>query len=370
MFTAEKSALLAALSLTGAIVERRNTIPILSHVCLSKPEGEGRLKARMTDLDTEAEIEFAAEVEGPVKPFTVPAHLLLDIVKKLPDGAEIRVEAADASVSGVRIKAGRSRFSLQTLDASDFPTMGAADMPCRFELPAKALASALDAVSFAISTEETRYYLNGVFLHAVEGGVMLVATDGHRLAKRFIALPDGMTGPPGIIIPRKTVNVLAKILPKDGMVEIAASDAKIMVVTPDTRLTSKLIDGTFPDYQRVIPQAGPMRVELDGRALSAAVDRVSTVSTERGRAARFAFRDGQLTLTVTNPDAGNAEEAIAYDGEAEIETGFNAKYVLEALGHLTEGTITMAIQDVGSPAILRADGDHTENLVVLMPMRV
>lgn len=370
MFTAEKSALLAALSLTGAIVERRNTIPILSHVCLSKPEAEGRLTARMTDLDTEAEIEFAAEGEGPIKPFTVPAHLLLDIVKKLPDGAEIKVEAADASVSGVKIKAGRSRFSLQTLDASDFPTMGAADMPCRFELPAKALATALDAVSFAISTEETRYYLNGIYLHSVEGGVMLVATDGHRLAKRFIALPDGMTGPPGIIIPRKTVNVLAKILPKDGMVEIAASDAKVMITTPDTRLTSKLIDGTFPDYLRIIPTSGAMLAEIDGKALTEAVDRVATIAGDKGRAARFTFKDHQLTLTVTNPDAGNAEEALAYEGQAEIETGFNAKYVLDVVSHLPEGLITMAIQDVGAPAIFRADGDHRENLVVLMPMRV
>ena len=370
MFTAEKSALLSALALTGAIVERRNTIPILAHVCLAQAGRGGRLTARMTDLDIEAEIEFQAEPDGPFKPFTMPAHTLFEIVRKLPDGAGVRVEAADASLSGVKLKAGRSRFSLQALNAEDFPSMGAADMPCRFDLPAKALAAALDAVSFAISTEETRYYLNGVFLHAVDGGVMLVATDGHRLAKRFIALPDGMTGPPGIIIPRKTVNVLAKILPKDGVVEISASDAKIMIQTPETRLTSKLIDGTFPDYQRVIPQSGPMCVELDGKALSAAVDRVSTVSTERGRAARFAFREGQLTLTVKNPDAGDAEESLAYTGQAEIETGFNAKYVLEALGHLPEGTITMAIQDAGSPAILRADDDHRENLVVLMPMRV
>jgi len=377
MFTAEKSALLAALSLTGAIVERRNTIPILANVLLSPSEADGRLKARMTDLDTEAEIEFPAVATGMIRPFTVPAHLLLDIVRKLPDGADVTIEAGDptasgsAIISGVKIKAGRSRFSLQALDAKDFPSLGAGDMPCRFELPAKALASAIAAVSFAISTEETRYYLNGIYLHSVEDGIMLVATDGHRLAKRFIALPEGMEGPnPGIIIPRKTVGVISRILPKEGTVSIAASDAKVMIVTGDTRLTSKLIDGTFPDYQRVIPQAGPMRVELDGKALSAAVDRVSTVSTERGRAARFAFRDGQLTLTVTNLDAGNAEEAISYDGEAEIETGFNAKYVLEALGHLTEGTITMAIQDVGSPAILRADGDHTENLIVLMPMRV
>lgn len=371
MFTAEKSALLAALSLTGAIVERRNTIPILANVLLSPSEADGRLTARMTDLDTEAEIEFPAVATGMIRPFTVPAHLLLDIVRKLPDGADITIEAGDPALSGVKIKAGRSRFSLQALDARDFPSLGAGDMPCRFELPAKALASALDAVSFAISTEETRYYLNGIYLHSVEGGVMLVATDGHRLAKRFLPLPNGMEGPnPGIIIPRKTVGVISRILPKEGTVSIAASDAKVMIVTEDTRLTSKLIDGTFPDYQRIIPEGGTMLAELDGKALTEAVDRVATIAGDKGRAARFTFKDHQLTLTVTNPDAGNAEEALPYEGQAEIETGFNAKYVLDVLSHLPEGTITIAIQDVGAPAIFRADGDHRDNLVVLMPMRV
>lgn len=371
MFTAEKSALLYALSLAGSIVERRNTIPILANVLLSPAEGEGRLIARMTDLDTEAEIEFATEATGTIRPFTVPAHMLFEIIRKLPDGADITIEASDPSLSGVKIKAGRSRFSLQALDAKDFPSLGPGDMPCRFELPAKALASAIAAVSFAISTEETRYYLNGIFLHSVEGGVMLVATDGHRLAKRFIALPDGVEGPnPGIIIPKKTVGIIAKILPKDGMVSIAASDAKVMITTPDTQLTSKLIDGTFPDYLRIIPAGGTMLAELDGSALTAAVDRVATIAGDKGRAARFAFKDHQLTLTVTNPEAGNAEEALAYEGQAEIETGFNAKYVLDVLSHLPEGTITIAIQDVGAPAIFRADGDHRENLVVLMPMRV
>lgn len=367
MLTASRSALTAALKLTADVLERRHTIPILANV-LVEDAGPGRAAIRMTDLDIEARVELEAGIDAGFTPFTVPGGLLREIVTKLPDKAEIGIDLKPGSPSAA-IGAGRSRFSLHVLPASDFPDMSFGDMPYAFSLPAKAFASALSAVAFAISTEETRYYLNGVYLHPVEGGALLVATDGHRLAKRFVAAADAPPFP-GIIVPRKTVAVLMKALPADGDIDIACSDQKIRFAWPGVTLTSKLIDGTFPDYRRVIPEHGPMLVEIEGAALKAAVDRVQVVAGDRGRAMKFSFSAGVLTLSVKNPDSGDGEETLAYEGQAEIETGFNAKYVLDVIGHLSGETITAAIQDAGSPAVFRADGDHVDNLIVLMPMLV
>lgn len=368
MFTASKHSLLDALKLVSQIVERRNTIPVLQNVLFEKLGTTGKLTARVTDLDIEATIPFAASIDTDFRGFTVPAHLLMDIVKKLPDGADIRVEAADAELSGVTLKSGRSRFRLQVLPPQDFPSLDAGEMPFAIDVPGVALERAIGAVRFAISTEETRYYLNGIYLHPSEGGLTLVATDGHRLSKRFIPLEGVPQAMPGVIVPRKTVEVLIKHMPKED-VTLQVSDAKIRVMIGDMLLVSKLIDGTFPDYRRVIP-ACERFIEVEGKALSAAIDRVSTVSTGNGRAVKLTFADGVLKLTVNNPDAGNAEDEIAYEGEANLETGFNAKYINDALANLSEQTVNIYLGDAGSPAVLRADGDHAENLIVLMPMRV
>jgi len=369
MFTASKSSLLDALKLVGQIVERRNTIPILQNVLIDLWGNSGRLTARVSDLDVEATIPFPATVDTDFRGFTVPAHLLMDIVKKLPDGADVRVEAADAGLSGVIIKSGRSKFRLPVLPPSDFPSLEGSELPFALDIPSGALEKAIASVQFAISTEETRYYLNGIYLHAAETGVKLVATDGHRLSKRFIPLDDVPQDMPGIIIPKKTVETIVKHLPKDGTVTLQVSDAKIRMLIGDMVLLSKLIDGTFPDYQRVIPSHESF-IELEGKHLAAAIDRVSTVSTGGSRAVKMAFAGGTLKLTVSNPDAGNAEDEVAYEGEAELETGFNAKYVNDALSRLTEDSVQFHLGDPGSPAVLRADGDHAENLIVLMPMRV
>ncbi|ATN32865.1 DNA polymerase III subunit beta [Rhizobium sp. ACO-34A] len=368
MFTASKSAMLDALKLVGQIVERRNTIPVLQNVLFERLGTTGKLTARVTDLDIEATIPFAASIDTDFRGFTVPAHLLMEIVKKLPDGADIRVDAADAELSGVTLKSGRSRFRLQVLPPQDFPSLDAGEMPFAIEVSGAALERAIGAVRFAISTEETRYYLNGIYLHPSEGGLTLVATDGHRLSKRFIPLEGVPQAMPGVIVPRKTVEVLIKHMPKED-VTLQVSDAKIRVMIGEMLLVSKLIDGTFPDYRRVIP-ACERFIEVEGKALSAAIDRVSTVSTGNGRAVKLTFADGVLRLTVNNPDAGNAEDEIAYEGEANLETGFNAKYVNDALANLSEQTVNIYLGEAGSPAVLRADGDHAENLIVLMPMCV
>lgn len=369
MLTASRAALTAALSLSGKIVERRNTIPILSNVLFTR--GEKGLALRMTDLDIELQVEVAADLAMDFKPFTVPANLLHEIVRKLPDGADCTLEPADAGMHQMRLKSGRSKFTLQVLPGQDFPATIADGSLCRIIVPAKTFAAALSAVSFAISTEETRYYLNGVFFHPAPCGVLLVATDGHRLAKRAVPISTGAPSDmPGVIIPRKTVGVLAALLPADGDVTIDVSDARITFHMEGKRLSSKLIDGTFPDYQRVIPQGTAPMAEMEGTALKAAVDRASTVAIDKGRGMKFAFAPGGLSLSVQNPDAGTSEETLDYEGEINLTIGFNAKYVLDAINNLPNGTLTMSITDAGSPAILRADGDHTENLVVLMPMRV
>lgn len=370
MFTAKKSNLSAALALSAHIVERRNTIPILSNVAFERTDTG--LRARMTDLDIEAEIDLEATLTIDFKDFSVPANLLKEIVGKLPDGAEITADAKEknGSPDTVSFKAGRSRFSLQALPSADLATMTVGTLSHRFTIGSKALQSAIAGVSFAMSTEETRYYLNGIFMHPAEGGMMFVATDGHRLAKRFLSLDDVPTGAPGVIIPRKTIAALSKILPKDVDVIVDISDTKVAFTFPGTRLVSKLIDGTFPEYQRVIPADNGTEVSIDSKSIASAVDRVASVSSERGRAMQFHFADGNLTMSVSNPDAGSAQDEVSYQGQAELKTGFNAKYVLDVLNHLPEGDLTISLDAEDSPAIFRADGDHTENLIVLMPMRV
>jgi DNA polymerase-3 subunit beta len=370
MLTTKKSDLSAALGLVGTIVEKRNTIPILSNAAIERVDGG--LRARMTDLDLEAEITFSAALAQDFRPFTAPAHLLREIVSKLPDGADITIEAKDdkQSPDSVTVKSGRSRFALQSLPPNDLSSMNLGALPFSFTMQNKHLLAAIGAVGFAISTEETRYYLNGIFMHATEAGMLFVATDGHRLAKRFVATDDAPMAAPGVIIPRKTVLALTKILPKEGEVTIEWNESKICFILPGTRLLSKLIDGQFPDYERVIPKHNNPGITVKGKHLSSAVERVQLISSDRGRAMRFGFTEDVLTLTVTNPDTGSAEEQIACEGGKAVEIGFNSRYVLDAISHLAEDDILISLDDPAAPAVLRADGDHAENLIVLMPMRV
>lgn len=367
MITASKSALITALQVSKDIVERRNTIPILANLGLDR--GPSGLQIRSTDLDIEGTVDCQADLEAGFKPFTIPAGLLLEIIKKLPDGASVKINL-DLGKGQAVVSAGRSRFTLQTLPIYDLPTLPAfaTTKPHRCTVSASALKIALDAVSFAISTEETRYYLNGVYMHPGADGALLVATDGHRLAKRWLAI-DG-DAPNGIILPRKTVRVLLSHLPKEGDVTIESDDSKIALTMPGLRLVSKLIDGTFPDYTRVIPESGADKAEFDGEDIKHAIGRVMTVCGEKSRGVRFHFDDGQLQMSVNNPDAGSAEEAIQCKGSLQIQSGFNGKYVMEAIDSLADGPLTFAMSDAGSPAIIRANGDHEENLIVLMPMRV
>ena len=367
----ERSNLLKSLNHVHRVVERRNTIPILSNVLLSADGASLEMKA--TDLDLEVTEATPAKVERGGAT-TVPAHLLYDIVRKLSDGAEVMLKT-DEDGNAMTVTSGRSSFRLQCLPQSDFPELSAGSFSHIFRLESPALKGLIDKTLFAISTEETRYYLNGIFLHTHEVGGKLklrsVATDGHRLARAEIDAPAGSEGMPGIIIPRKTVSELQKLVDDpDVAVTTELSDTKIRFTIGSVVLTSKLIDGTFPDYQRVIPTGNDKQLIIDRQSFAAAVDRVSTISSERGRAVKLSINDGQVTLAVNNPDSGSATEELAADYSSDpIEIGFNAKYLLDVAAQLTGTEAKFMLADAGSPTLIHDMADETA-LYVLMPMRV
>jgi DNA polymerase III subunit beta len=369
--TLERTALLKALGHVHRIVERRNTIPILSNVLIEARERHLTLKA--TDLDLEATESAPADVaqEGST---TVPAHVLYEIVRKLPEGAQVSLEMS-GEAGQLLLRSGRARFHLQCLPASDFPDLTTGDLSHRFALSSGDLKKLIDNTQFAISTEETRYYLNGIFLHVteVDGAAMLraVATDGHRLARVELSAPQGAAGMPGVIVPRKAVNEIQKLIEDLAQeITIELSTAKARFQFGDVMLTTKLIDGTFPDYGRVIPANNDKRLVVDKEPFAKAVDRVSTISSERGRAIKLSIGDGKMTLSVNNPDSGSASEEIEVDYDsAPIEIGFNARYLLDIADQLSGDTALLKLSDPGSPTIIQ-DRDGAAALFVLMPLRV
>ena len=367
--TIERSAFLKALTHVQSVVERRNTIPILSNVLLQA--GDGQLKLTATDLDIEIIESVPAEVPKSGAT-TVPAHMLYDIVRKLPDGAQLELEQAGDG-QRVSIFAGRSRFALQAVPHEDFPDLAVGDVPNHFAIAATDLKGLIEKTRFAISTEETRYYLNGIYFHDVATGSMLraVATDGHRLAQAQIARPDGAKNMPGVIVPRKTVLEVVKLFEGvDGAVEVSLSAAKVRFAAGNLVLTSKLIDGTFPDYERVIPRNNDKKLELDTKSFAQAVDRVSTISQEKGRAVKLAIGGNKVILTVNNPDSGSAEEEVACSYDADpLEIGFNSRYLMDVAGQMKSDAMELHLADAGSPTIVRDPTDE-QALYVLMPMRV
>ncbi len=367
----ERSALLKAMSQAQSVVERRNTIPILANVLI---EAEGAaVSFRATDLDIEVVDKAFATVEQ-AGASTVAAHILHEIVRKLPDGA--LVELIDDGASGrLEVSAGRSHFSLATLPREDFPVMASSEYSCNFSAAAPVLRRLFDKSKFAISTEETRYYLNGVYMHAADGAagrvLRCVATDGHRLARIDADLPEGAEDMPGVIVPRKTVGELRKLLDDDDMqIAVSVSETKIRFATPEIILTSKVIDGTFPDYTRVIPSGNTRRLEVDAAEFAQAVDRVSTVSSERSSAVKLALDEDRLILSVNAPDSGAAEEelAVAYADER-LDIGFNAKYLLEIAGQVDRENAVFLFNSPGDPTLMREGNDETA-IYVVMPMRV
>ena len=372
--TIERAALLRCLSHVQSVVERRNTIPILSNV-LIEADGEAGLKVMATDLDLQVvEHMEAASVENPGA-ITVSAHLLFDIARKLPEGSQVSLETAENRMD---IKAGRARFKLPTLPRDDFPTIVEGDLPTQFSLPAKTLAEMIDRTRFAISTEETRYYLNGIFLHVSDDDTPVLkaaATDGHRLARFTLPRPDGAEGMPDVIVPRKCVAELRKLLEEaldaDVVIDLSASKIRFTLGgAGGVVLTSKLIDGTFPDYSSVIPPGNDKLLKLDPKSFYEGVDRVATIATEKTRAVKMGLEKDRVVLTVTSPDNGTAAEELSAEYGAEgFEIGFNAGYLKDILGQIDSDVVELHLADAGAPTLIRKD-DKSPALYVLMPMRV
>jgi len=369
--TIERATLLRCLSHVQSVVERRNTIPILSNVLIeAAPDNSVRLMA--TDLDLQIiESMGAVSVETPGA-ITVSAHLLFDIARKLPDGSQVSLETADNRMT---VKAGRSRFQLPTLPRDDFPVIVEGDLPTSFEMPARVLAELIDRTRFAISTEETRYYLNGIFFHVADELLRAAATDGHRLARYTLPRPDGAEGMPDVIVPRKCVAELRKLLEEvlDTSVLVDLSASKVRFTLGGEHgvvLTSKLIDGTFPDYSRVIPTGNDKLLRLDPRSFFEGVDRVATIATEKTRAVKMTLDNDRVTLSVTSPDNGTAAEELPADYSAEgFEIGFNANYLKDILSQIDGDIVELHLADAGAPTLIRKD-DKAPSLYVLMPMRV
>ena len=371
--TLERATLLRCLSHVQSVVERRNTIPILSNVLIEAENGGLKVMATDLDLQVVEHIEAASVESGGA--VTVSAHLLFDIARKLPEGSQVSLETAENRMD---VKAGRSRFKLPTLPRDDFPVIVEGDLPTSFSLPAKTLAELIDRTRFAISTEETRYYLNGIFLHVSDEDqpvLKAAATDGHRLARFTLDRPEGADGMPDVIVPRKAVAELRKLLDEnmDGDVAIDLSASKIRFALGGEGgvvLTSKLIDGTFPDYSRVIPTGNDKLLKIDPKSFFSGVDRVATIATEKTRAVKMGRDKDKVTLTVTSPDNGTASEELAAEyGSDGFEIGFNAGYLKDILSQIDSDLVEIHLADAGAPTLIRKD-DDSPALYVLMPMRV
>ncbi len=371
--TIERATLLKALAHVQSVVERRNTIPILSNV-LIEAKG-GRLALSATDMDLAIREEVAAEVAVPAST-TAAAHTLYDIVRKLPEGSQVALELA-AGGGQLTLRAGRARFSLSCLPVDEFPVMSAGDLPHEFALDAGALRDLIDHTRFAISTEETRYYLNGIHLHATKVGraelLRAVATDGHRLARFQMPLPEGGAGIPAVIVPRKAIAEVRKLVEDSAeSVRVALSETRIRFTFESVVLTSKLIDGTFPDYERVIPTDNDKIMQVDNKIFAEAVDRVSTISKDQSRAVKLVLSRGSLVLSASGQDTGSATEEIEVDYAGDgIEIGFNARYLLDIASQIRGERAKFVMSDAASPTIVRDSSDDGDgSLYVLMPMRV
>jgi DNA polymerase-3 subunit beta len=371
--TLTRVALLKGLAHVQSVVEKRNTIPILANVMLTVRDGKLTLTA--TDMEI-AVVEDVAASSSRNGACTAPAATLYEIVRKLPDDAEIEFEHGGGSAQ-LALRSGRYATSLVVLPIDDFPSMTAGTLPHKFALSALALRGVIDRTRFAISTEETRYYLNGIYLHAAEtdGTKVLraVATDGHRLARVEEPLPEGADGMPGVIVPRKTIGELRKLIDEvTDDVEIALSDTRIQFKVGAVTLTSKLVDGTFPEYDRVIPRDNDRVLRVGKKDFADAVARVSAISSERSRPVKLSLEKNLLVLSAASPDQGTATEElegerVKYDA-GPLEIGFQARYLNDITDQIAD-EVEFRFADESAPAIMSDTADKS-SLYVIMPIKV
>jgi len=370
---ADRATLLKALAHIQSVVEKRNTIPILANVMIAVRDG--RLTLTATDMEI-AVVEEVAAASSRNGACTAPAATLYEIVRKLPEGAEVELEHAGGEAHLV-LRSGKYNTSLVVLPTEDFPSMTAGTLPHRFSLSAQQLRGLIDRTRFAVSTEETRYYLNGIYLHASESGgakvLRAVATDGHRLARVEEPLPGGAGSMPGVIVPRKTVNEVRKLLDEfSGDVEIALSDTRIQLKIGTITLTSKLIDGTFPEYERVIPRDNDKVLRVGKKDFADAVARVAAISSERSRPVKLSLARDLLVLSAASAEQGSATEELDADRvkyeASPLEIGFQARYLNDITDQIAE-QVEFRFSDGAAPTVVQ-DAADTSALYVLMPMRV
>jgi DNA polymerase-3 subunit beta len=371
-FVINRADLLRSLTHVHGVVERRNTIPILANVLLRADKDS--LSLTTTDMDLEITEIVAAKSATPGAT-TVPAHTLYDIARKLPDDANVEFSSGNGETT-LHVKAGKSTFRLGCLPTEDFPKMGSQDkFAYQFAIPAVDLRTLIDRTKFAISTEETRYYLNGIYLHAAQNDgvdvLRAVATDGHRLARFEMPLPSGAKNMPGVILPRKAVGEIRKLIESAAdTISIGLTENRMKFSFDHVSLTTKLIDGTFPDYDRVIPKKNDKVVEVNPALFVSAVDRVSTISSEKSRAVKMTLNGKTMTLSANAPDSGSASEEIEVSFNAQpMEIGFNSAYLMDVARQIEGDGCRMLLSDAASPTIIE-DASDSSSLYVLMPMRV
>jgi len=376
-FVVKKDDLLKTLNHVQSVVERRNAVPILSNVKIDANSESGNLTLTTTDMDISIQDSLPATVtkSGSI---TVPAHTLFEIVRKVSENCDVTLTKDESDTSNVDITVGSSEFTLPCLPSDEFPNFEVGDSSHKFTINSQVLKTLLSKTKHAISTEETRYYLNGTYLHTTtdEGTPVLraVATDGHRLARAQTVQPDGCQDMPGIIIPRKTVGELVKILEEfSGDIQISLSQNKIVFLIGGITLSSKLIDGKFPDYDRVIPKNNDKTLEISRDKLARAIDLVISVSNDKTRAVRLNIESGKVLVNASSEMNGNAkgaqEVAANFDSTEAVSIGFNSRYVLDSLAAIEGDTVKMSLSN-GLGAVAAHDTKESNCLYILMPMQV
>lgn len=366
-FEVSKQVLLKAISSVNGAVEKKNTIPVLQNIKITAENDKIVLHA--TDMDIMVTSSFEADMKKSGST-TVPAQMFFDIVRKISDSANILLSQESESI--LQIKSGKSKYNLPCIDASEFPNLSEGELGEEIEVPSEELAKMIDKTRFAISNDETRYYLNGLYLHAFEKEtgfeLRTAATDGHRLALSFLPL-DKLKTAFGIIIPKKSVAEIRRVIDGSETVKVSVSRVKIKIISNQTTIVSKLIDGEFPDYDKVLPKDNKQIALINKKEFFDCVDRVSTVATDKHRSVKLILENGKLELQVNTNDGSFAQEEmdVNYSGD-KIETGFNSRYLLDIIGQINKEELMMRFKDSNSPAILEAK--DMSSIFVIMPVRI
>jgi DNA polymerase-3 subunit beta len=363
-FSIEREALLKPLQAVIGVVERRQTMPILANVLIAAKDGELAITATDLEVELVASTRLEADTEGEV---TVPGRKLLDICKALPDGVRMSISQSGEKVA---VRAGRSKFSLATLPAAEFPAVDEINAENVIEVPQRLLADLLEKTHFSMAQQDVRYYLNGLLIETGDSHLRAVATDGHRLALSEVSLDGGKLPGKQVIVPRKGVLELQRLLSGEGNLSLSLGSNHIRIQLDGIRFTSKLIDGRFPEYDRVVPKNAGNELTADRQTLRSALQRTAILSNEKYRGIRLVLKGGGLTLQAHNPEQEEAEEEVevSYTGE-DMEIGFNVNYLLDALGVIDSEEVSVAFVDANSSCLIREPGKD-ESKYVVMPMRL